>query len=975
MSIERHVDAELTGEMKSAFLSYAMSTILSRALPDVRDGLKPVHRRVLYAMHNLGLSPDSSYRKCARIVGEVLGKFHPHGDSSVYDALARMAQSFVMRHPLIDGHGNFGSIDADPPAAMRYTEAKLTKLSQDTLMTDIKDGTVDFSDNFDGSEKEPIVLPARVPLLLVNGASGIAVGMATSIPPHNLAEVLDATIALIQQPQLPDSELFHILPGPDFPTGGQIIGQEGCRDLYAKGQGSIILRATYHLETLSARGATLSVQPSNSVGSLKNSEVEPRSVGGVRKQSTATGERVRRALVVTQLPYMCNKAQLLSSIAEVIEQKKVEGVTELRDESDRDGVRIVLELKRDASSSLIIHQLLQKTQLQTTFSGNILALVPSNVTSQELTNQNDAQQPKRLSLRDLLQEFVRFRFATLRRRAHHQLHVAETRRHIVSGLQLALEHVDAVVSIVRNSVDPATAKRLLMQEDGAIRFTAQQADSVLGLTLRRLTSLEIHSLQQEALQLDHRILRLQDFLQKDELVFAAMVEEAQELKRLHGSPRRTQILLSNAEYQLSNNSSSGSFGTVGMQESTLSNEPCVLLVSHAGYAKRVSLEQLPAQSRGGRGRATEFAAAAAVSTVTASDALAMVVTHRERDTLLCVSDRGFVYALSAQQLSRISADRLRNRGVPLPQLLPLQQGERITAVMPISHSLLQSLSPTSPFFAGNLTREPTEHQHQKLCLLTLTEKGFVKKTSLSQLLKQSIERGKARGLKFKSKLKLQSLAEGDAVRWMSLSQSLSNVTEEILVASRRGYISRFASEELRVSPRGNRGVRSMRLRSGDAMASLDTLSNSLQGTQNHTNSGGGSVLLVTRRGMGKRVSISEFRRQHRGRSGLRAIRFKKIRSVIDPAAAAEAEDALVSLHLLRETNEGQDVLLGSTHGALLRVFANHVTKQSRTASGVMLQAVRAGDTVTDSDLTPTGGGELLSGADNESTNESDQKSW
>jgi DNA gyrase subunit A len=393
---------ELTEELKNSFMSYAMSTILSRALPDIRDGMKPVHRRVLYAMQVLNLTPDSGYRKCARVVGEVLGKFHPHGDLSVYDALVRMAQDFVMMHPLVSGHGNFGSIDNDPAAAMRYTEAKLSNIAYDSLLADIKDDTVDFIDNFDGNEIEPVVLPARLPWLLLNGASGIAVGMATNIPPHNLREIADAIVALVKDPTLSDEDLFKIVPAPDFPTGGKIIGTKGAHEMYRTGHGSVVMRADTHSEVITS-------------------------------SSKSGSSRSRDAIVITKLPYMTNKASLLEKIADLVNDKKLDGISDLRDESDRDGIRVVIELKRDAVPALVQNNLFKKTALQTSFSGNMLALV------------DEGRQPMRVTLRSALMDFIGFRFKTIRRRSQFQLGKLKVREHIVQGLMVALARMDEVL--------------------------------------------------------------------------------------------------------------------------------------------------------------------------------------------------------------------------------------------------------------------------------------------------------------------------------------------------------------------------------------------------------------------------------------------------------------------------------------------------------------------------------------------------
>lgn len=485
---------ELTDEVKSSFMSYALSTILGRALPDVRDGLKPVHRRVLYAMYVLNLLPSSSFRKCARVVGEVLGKYHPHGDQSVYDALVRMAQDFVMIQPLVLGHGNFGSVDDDPPAAMRYTESKLSHVAFDALLADINDECVDFIPNFDGSEIEPKILPAKLPLLLINGASGIAVGMATNIPPHNLKEVVNGLLALIENPRISDESLMNIIPAPDFPTGGKIVGYSGSRKLYTTGNGGIVIRAKVHVESSSV---------------------------------SKTQQKSRTLIVITEIPYMVNKALFLSKIAELVNDKKLEGISDIRDESDRDGIRVVIELKRDSSADVVINNLYKKTQLQTSFSGNLMAIV------------NDGLQPKRLTLRNVLNEFLRFRFTTVRRRTQHRLNKAEKRLHLVKGLLEALKNVDSIISLVRKASTAADAKTSLMVKFG---FSEEQADAILGMKLGRLSSIEESTLVKEQMELDGIVNEYNNVLSNDSKVYEIISGEIIELREKYGQPRKTEIL-------------------------------------------------------------------------------------------------------------------------------------------------------------------------------------------------------------------------------------------------------------------------------------------------------------------------------------------------------------------------------------------------------------------------------------------------
>jgi len=525
-SCDDMVPVTLENEIKTSFMQYAISTILSRALPDVRDGLKPVHRRILYAMHGLGLHPDSGYRKCARVVGEVLGKYHPHGDVAVYDALVRMTQDFVMGAPLISGHGNFGSVDADPPAAMRYTESKLTPLARDILLLDVAMDTVDYTPNFDGNENEPVVLPARLPLLLLNGATGIAVGMATNIPPHNLGEVARATVSIISDPNLSDSELIKIIPAPDFPSGGIIIGLSGSRDMYTTSNGAVRIRAKTHIETISQKN-----------------------------------KLDKNAIIVTELPYMVNKAQLLEKIANLVNEKKLDGISDLRDESDRDGIRMVIELKRDAIPQVVQNNLYKKTQLQNSFSGNILAVGDNGL------------QPQRYTLREIINEFIVFRFKTLRRRTAYELSKVESRDHIVLGILMALNKVDEVIEVIKNSKDNMSAK--LKLTGNFFGLSDVQADAILSLRLGRLTQAEKGKLNKEHEILSQEISKLKDIMGDDEKVKSLMIEEIKEIESKHSIPRRTEIRPEE---------------DILSEEDLLANENSIIIITKSGYIKRMPLE-------------------------------------------------------------------------------------------------------------------------------------------------------------------------------------------------------------------------------------------------------------------------------------------------------------------------------------------------------------------------------------------------
>lgn len=828
---------ELNLELKTAFMAYAMSTILGRALPDARDGLKPVHRRVLFAMQGLGLTPDAGYRKCARVVGEVLGKFHPHGDQSVYDALVRMAQDFVMLHTLVNGHGNFGSVDNDPAAAMRYTEAKLSPLAAEALLADIKEDTVDFQDNFDGNEIEPLVLPARLPMLLLNGASGIAVGMATNIPPHNLGELADAVMALVKNPDLTDEELFKIVPAPDFPTGGQIMGLDTVRTFYETGHGSCVLRAKCHIEQISST-------------------------------SKSGGSRTRNAIVVTELPYMTNKAGLLEKIADMVNDKKIEGISDLRDESDRDGIRMVIELKRDAIPAIVQNNLFKKTGLQSSFSGNMLALV------------DDGKQPMRLSLRNSLEIFIQFRFETIRKRTKFILRKLVARDHIVEGLLVALENIDAIIELVRKSKDTAAARDQLM--DTQYSLSQEQADAILALRLSRLTGLEEKKLEEEHKTLTKDIAEFKDMMDNDAKIFTVMTEETQALKDKHGRPRRSEIVA--ADSNLSD-------------MDLLANDRSVIVVTNSGYIKRMPIEEFDAQSRGGKGKA-----GAKLKDV--QDTVAHFLTCNDHDSILFISDKGIAYSVKAFQVplsSRIA------KGVPLPQVLPIGSNEAITSIIPVD--------------------EFKDDDY----LVLLTSKGYIKKTALKAFSKIS-----ARGLI------IISLEDGDTLSWARRCEP----GEDVLIATRDGFASRIAANGLRATGRQSRGVRALNLRDGDVMADIDILQSS-QSTEK-----GKYVLTVSRKGFGKRVDIGEFRTQRRGGKGVIAMKFKEKAGGSRKDAGEGQADNADALSCMRLVSDGDEVVLSTSRGTVIRQRADDLSVQSRVATGVLIQKLLKNDRIIHVDVVP-----------------------
>ncbi|PZV02199.1 MAG: DNA gyrase subunit A [Leptolyngbya sp.] len=825
---ERIVPTDLRVEMQSSYLEYAMSVIVGRALPDARDGLKPVHRRILYAMHELGLAADRPFRKCARVVGEVLGKYHPHGDTAVYDALVRMAQDFSMRMPLINGHGNFGSIDNDPPAAMRYTECRLQSLTSDSLLQDIESDTVDFADNFDGSQQEPVVMPSRLPQLLLNGSSGIAVGMATNIPPHNPGELIDGVIALINNPDISTAELMEIIPGPDFPTGGQILGRSGIRDAYMTGRGSVTMRGVASMETIEHRG-----RPD------------------------------REAIIITELPYQTNKAGMIERIAEMVNERRLEGISDIRDESDRDGMRIVIELKRDAYPRVVLNNLYKQTPLQNNFGVNMLALVNG--------------EPQLLGLKRMLEVFLEFREETIVRRTRYELRKAEERDHLLQGYLIALDNLDAIIALIRGAADTPTAKQELMD---TYSLSELQADAILQMQLRRLTALEADKIQQEHEELVAKITDLQDILARRERILEIITTELGELKAKHDSPRRTVIEMDDGELT---------------DISLIANEQVVILVTDQGYIKRMPVATFEAQSRATRGKAG--------AKMKEDDGVQHFITCYTHDYLLFFSDRGVTYALRAYQIAEGSRAA---RGMPIVQMLPIPKEEAITSVLAV--------------------REFTDEDY----LVMLTQGGFVKKTALS-----AFSNIRTNGLI------AISLEEGDHLRWVRLARN----TDSILIGSRRGMTIHFKADDDQLRPLGRptRGVRAMSLRDGDELISMDILPSQVveavvaaendddeDDTVTNGSESGPWVLVITASGLGKRVPVAKFRLQNRAGMGLMAIKFRK------------RDDTLASLLVV---GEGDELMLVTNRGIIIRQRVNDISIQSRPATGVRLQRLDAEDAI------------------------------
>ena len=833
---DRIIQTDLRNEMSRSYLEYAMSVIVGRALPDARDGLKPVHRRILYAMYELGLTSSRPYRKCARVVGEVLGKYHPHGDTAVYDALVRMAQDFSMRMPLIDGHGNFGSVDNDPPAAMRYTESRLKSLTDESLLEDIESDTVDFSDNFDGSQQEPTVLPARIPQLLLNGSSGIAVGMATNIPPHNLGELINGLKSIIQDSSIEENELFELIKGPDFPTGGQILGKEGIRETFKTGRGSITMRGVANIE-----------------------------------QIKSPGRAEKDAVIITELPFQTNKAGLIERIADLVNDKKLDGISDIRDESDRDGMRIVIELKRDAYPQVVLNNLFKLTPLQNNFSANILALVKG--------------EPTTLSLRKMLDVFLDFRVETIRRRTGFLLKKAEERDHIVKGLLLALDAMDEIINLIRSAKDTNTARERLQKDH---QLSIIQADAILQMQLRRLTALEADKIKSEHDELTEKINQYNEILADKEKILGIIIDELNKIDERFSSPRKTEIL-----------DLGGGLDDIDL----IANERSVVLLTEAGYLKRMPVSEFESTSRGSRGKAG--------TKTQADDEVKLFISCNDHDTLLLFSDRGVAYALPAY---RVPMSSRTAKGTPSVQLLPIPREEKITSLVSV------------------------DSFDNECYLLMLTKAGFIKRTALS-----SFSKIRSNGLI------AINLEEGDSLKWVRLSKE----GDSVLIGSRTGMTIHFRLDfnELRPLGRTARGVKSMNLRDGDNLVSMDVLTSdlvdqlaNLEDTNNEIDDDlesnttmGPWVLVASAFGLGKRVPVRQCRLQKRAGMGLRAIKFRI------------KNDVLVGLKVL---GEGEELLFVTGKGVIVRTNADKISQQSRAATGVKLQRLDEGDHLSEVVLVP-----------------------
>ena len=769
------IPANLEQEMRQSYLDYAMSVIVGRALPDVRDGLKPVHRRALFAMSQLNNDWNKPYKKSARIVGDVIGKYHPHGDTAVYDTIVRMAQDFSMRYPLVDGQGNFGSVDGDSPAAMRYTEIRLAKIAHE-LLSDLDKETVDFYPNYDESELQPSVLPTRIPTLLVNGSSGIAVGMATNIPPHNLNEVISGCLAMIDNEDITVDELMEHIPGPDFPTSAFINGSQGIKDAYRTGRGKIYMRARTHIETNDSNG--------------------------------------KQSIIVTELPYMVNKARLLEKIAELVKNKKIEGITALRDESDKSGMRMYIALRRGEVAEVILNKLFQQTQLQTVFGINTVALLNN--------------QPRLFNLRELLEEFIKHRREVVTRRTIFNLRKARNRAHILEGLAIALSNIDAMIEMIKNSASPAVAKEQLLAQvwapgvvaemiskagdvsckpvglapelglhkDG-YKLSEKQAQAILDLRLHRLTGLEQDKIREEYGEVLLRIAEFIDILENVDRLMEVIREELIEIREQYGDTRRTEILDQKIDLTL---------------EDMIAEEDLVVTLSHEGYAKSQPLSDYRAQRRGGKGKSA--------TKTKNEDFVERMFVANTHDTVLCFSDAGKVYWLKVYELPQAGRNA---RGKPIVNLLPLDDNEHITAILAI--------------------KEFTEGSH----VFMATSEGTVKKTSL-----MDFSRPRANGII------AIDLVEGNEL----VGVGLTNGAQEVMMFSTSGKAIRFAEGDVRKMGRTARGVRGIKL-SDDHKVNAMIICEADDETS--------AVMTVTENGFGKRTMLSEYNCQGRGGQGVISI--------------------------------------------------------------------------------------------------------
>lgn len=770
------INVEVDNELKKSFIAYAMAVNVSRAIPDVRDGLKPVHRRILYAMNEMGLTPDKAYKKCAAIVGDVLGKYHPHGDSSVYDALVRLAQDFSINLPLVDGHGNFGSVDGDPPAAYRYTEARMSKLALE-MLRDIDKETVDFYPNFDDTRMQPTVLPAKYPNLLVNGSDGIAVGMATNIPPHNLNEVIDGAVALIDNPDITIDQLMEYIPAPDYPTGAILLGRAGVKNAYRTGRGNVILRSRCEIEEY------------------------------------ANGTRNR--IVVTELPYQVNKQKLIEYIVELVKQKRIEGIADINDESDRHGMRMVIDVKKDANPQVVLNTLYKHTDLQVSNGIILLALLDG--------------EPKVLNLKQILEAYIKHQIEVVTRKTKYDLAKTEEREHLVKGLVIALASIDEVIELIKKSRDRQEAQARLMQ---SFELDDKQANAILDMRLQRLTSLEVEKLKEELAELDAIMADLRDILEKPERVLAIVRNDLLDVKNRYPSPRKTELSYDESEIDLAD---------------LVKEEDVVISMTHFGYIKRLSLEEYKAQRRGGRGvtahkpKEEDFV-----------EDMFVASTHAR---LLFFTNFGKVYRLMGYEIPEAQKTA---RGRAVVNLLQLADGERISAVIPLNESAEAVARRNAEKQAaleaeGGVTAETAEIADEEIAdaetdeskkfVVLATRRGLIKKTAAAEF----------DNIRKSGKIAI-NLNEGDEL----ISVQVTSGEDEIIAASHAGKCIRFAETDVRPTGRDTQGVKCMEIDEDDAVVDMISVKE------------GYDILTVSALGYGKRSDVNEYRLQTRGGKGVKA---------------------------------------------------------------------------------------------------------
>ena len=796
------IERDINEEMQTAYIDYAMSVIVQRALPDARDGLKPVHRRILYTMHEDGLTADKPYRKSATTVGDVLGRYHPHGDASVYDAMVRLAQDFSMRYTLIDGHGNFGSVDGDPAAAYRYTEARLSRLAE-SMMTDIEKNTVDFMPNFDDRLQEPTVLPAQIPALLVNGSSGIAVGMATNIPPHNLNEVIDGIIKIIDEDEVTDEDLMQVIKGPDFPTEGIIVGREGIKNTYTTGRGKIILRAETEIEEMAGN---------------------------------------RQRIIVNSLPYQVNKAKLIENMAHLAREKRLEGISEIRDESDREHkVRIVIELKRDANAQVVLNQLLKNTQMQVSFGAIMLALVDG--------------EPKILTLRQCLDVYIEHRKNVVLRRTQFELDKALARAHILEGLRIAIDNIDEVIKIIRESYDDA--KERLMKR---FELSDIQAQSILDMRLRTLQGLQREKIEEEYKELMELIAHLREILNSETLVFQVIKEELLKIKDKYGDERRTKIKAAEGEIDV---------------EDLIKEEQTVVTLTHFGYIKRMPIDTYKSQRRGGKG-------ITGLST-REEDFVKQIFTASTHDTILFFSNKGKLYRLKGYEIPEAGRTA---KGTAIVNLLSLDAGEKISAVIPIQN-----------FAEGKY-------------LLMGTKNGLIKKTALKEY--DSTRKTGLQGI---------TLKDNDEL----ISVKLTDGEDNVVLVTKNGLCITFDEKDVRPIGRTAQGVIGIRIDEDDEVIGMESV---IRG-------GKATLLAITENGFGKRTETDEYRVQIRGGKGV--ITYK-----ITPKTGK-----LVGVKIC---NGDEDVMLITDKGTIIRLKVSEVSILGRSTQGVTLMRTSDGGKVVSIEL-------------------------